>query len=111
MTMTRRGLIVGAAGLALTTGTATLAGGEIAMQPDSRWRFFTDGVMGGVSTGQIAFEEEAGSPFLRMTGHVSTANRGGFIQARRDLTEPPVDTADPGAEPTSTEPLGSSPTG
>lgn len=58
------------------------------MQPDSRWRFFTDQVMGGRSTGTVAFLSEAGLSFARMTGHVSTANRGGFIQMRFDLPTP-----------------------
>lgn len=56
-------------------------------QPESRWRFFTDSVMGGVSTGQVAFVREDGRTHARMTGRVSTANRGGFIQMRTDLPE------------------------
>jgi hypothetical protein len=59
------------------------------MQPQTRWRFFTDQVMGGVSTGGIAFAQEDGASFARMTGRVSTANRGGFIQMRLDLATPP----------------------
>lgn len=59
------------------------------MQPETRWRFFSDQVMGGVSTGSVAFANEDGQPFARMTGIVSTANRGGFIQMRRDLATPP----------------------
>ena len=59
------------------------------MQPESRWRFFTDQVMGGVSTGSVAYESESGIAFARMTGRVSTANRGGFIQMRLDLVSPP----------------------
>jgi hypothetical protein len=62
---------------------------DFTMQPETRWRFFTDQVMGGVSTGGLAFAQEDGKPFARMTGHVSTANRGGFIQIRLDLTSPP----------------------
>lgn len=56
-------------------------------QPQTRWRFFTDNVMGGVSTGQVTFHTEAGQTFARLTGSVSTENSGGFIQIRRDLTE------------------------
>ena len=59
------------------------------MQPETRWRFFTDRVMGGISTGEVTFAEENGTSFARMTGHVSTANRGGFIQMRLDLASPP----------------------
>ena len=57
------------------------------LQPETRWRFFTDGVMGGVSTGQVAFREEDGQTYARMAGHVSTENNGGFIQMRMDLPE------------------------
>ncbi|MHA6325661.1 CIA30 family protein [Roseivivax sp. CAU 1753] len=57
--------------------------------PESRWRFFTDGVMGGVSSGQVSFLTEAGTRIARMTGDVSTANNGGFIQMRMDLPAPP----------------------
>lgn len=56
-------------------------------RPDApRWRFFTDGVMGGVSTGQATIADGA----LTMQGDVSTANNGGFIQARlEDVRLPP----------------------
>jgi hypothetical protein len=53
------------------------------------WRFFTDGVMGGVSKGGLVFVVEDGVTIARMTGRVSTANRGGFIQMRRELVAPP----------------------
>lgn len=54
-----------------------------------RWDFFSDRVMGGVSTGQAAFPDGA----LRLTGTVSTANNGGFIQARLKLPERMPDNA------------------
>jgi hypothetical protein len=63
---------------------------DFTMQPETRWRFFTDQVMGGVSTGGVAFAQGNGTPFARMTGRVSTANRGGFIQMRLDLASPPL---------------------
>lgn len=62
---------------------------DFTMQPENRWRFLTDQVMGGISTGDLAFAQENGTPFARMTGRVSTANRGGFIQMRLDLASPP----------------------
>jgi hypothetical protein len=62
---------------------------DFTMQPETRWRFFTDQVMGGVSTGGIAFAQDDGTPYARMTGRVSTANRGGFIQMQLDLASPP----------------------
>ena len=54
-------------------------------QPETRWRFFTDGVMGGVSEGQVTFINENGDVHAHMTGKVSTKNNGGFIQVRMDL--------------------------
>ncbi len=62
---------------------------DFTMQPETGWRFFTDSVMGGVSSGQVVFLTEDGASFGRMTGRVSTANRGGFIQMRLDLATPP----------------------
>ncbi len=53
----------------------------------TRWQFFTDQVMGGVSEGQARIVDHGGRTALHLTGTVSTANRGGFIQARRDLPE------------------------
>ena len=58
-------------------------------QPDTRWRFFADTVMGGVSTGQVSFLSENGTQFARMTGSVSTENNGGFIQTRTELSSAP----------------------
>jgi len=54
----------------------------------TKWSFFTDQVMGGVSEGQARIEEVDGERALRLTGTVSTENRGGFIQARLDLEAP-----------------------
>lgn len=54
-------------------------------QPESRWRFFADTVMGGVSSGEVSFLSEGESAYARMTGRVSTANNGGFIQMRIEL--------------------------
>lgn len=70
-------------------GAAATAIEDFTMEPETRWRFFTDQVMGGVSTGSVAFMREREQDFARMTGRVSTENRGGFIQMRRDLTTPP----------------------
>lgn len=57
------------------------------LEPETRWRFFTDGVMGGVSNGQVAFIREDGKTHAHMTGRVSTENNGGFIQMRMDLPD------------------------
>lgn len=55
-------------------------------QPDTRWRFISDAVMGGVSTGELEFHHEDGDTYARMTGNVSTENNGGFIQFRMRLS-------------------------
>ena len=95
MGVKRRGLIAFGVAAVLTLLVVPPAVAEatriedFTMQPETRWRFFTDAVMGGVSTGQVAFVEEGGVPHARMTGRVSTANRGGFIQMRLDLASPP----------------------
>jgi hypothetical protein len=52
---------------------------------DTRWRFITDTVMGGVSTGKVEFLEADGDVHAHMTGSVSTENNGGFIQFRMAL--------------------------
>jgi hypothetical protein len=62
-------------------------------QPEKRWDFFADTVMGGVSSGQVRFIKENGSAHARMTGQVSIENRGGFIQLRKTLSEKPSDNA------------------
>ena len=89
--LTRRGLVAGGLAVVLCgRAPAQPAGIEgLAMGPQAGWRFFTDGVMGGVSTGQVVFLAEGGQTHARMTGRVSTANRGGFIQMRLDLPQPP----------------------
>jgi len=79
-------LALKALALAMTLSTLPAQASEIddfAGAPAQRWDFFSDQVMGGVSTGDVAFAEGA----LRLTGTVSTANNGGFIQARLKLPE------------------------
>jgi hypothetical protein len=61
-------------------------------KPAERWRFFADSVMGGVSSGQVDFKQENGAAYAQMTGTVSTANNGGFIQFRRKLDGIPAGT-------------------
>ncbi len=75
--------------LAETTKSGDVMTENFTMQPETRWRFFTDQVMGGVSTGGVAFAGQVGETFARMTGRVSTANQGGFIQMRMDLPNRP----------------------
>jgi hypothetical protein len=84
-------MLAGALPPAMADGTVTgpTLIEDFTMQPETRWRFFTDQVMGGVATGSVAFTQEDGTSFARMTGHVSNASRGGFIQMRLDLAGPP----------------------
>lgn len=51
----------------------------------TRWRGFSDRVMGGVSRETVAFEKIDGRECLRLTGDVRLDNNGGFIQAALDL--------------------------
>jgi hypothetical protein len=71
--------------LPLTTMAEDIMVETFEVQPETRWRFFTDGVMGGVSSGQVTFLQEDGQAYARMTGRVSTENNGGFIQMRMEL--------------------------
>lgn len=79
----------------LTLGPAQMAFAEegliedFMVEPETRWRFFADTVMGGVSSGKVSFVTEGDKTHARMTGTVSTANNGGFIQIRLDLATPP----------------------
>lgn len=57
-------------------------------QPEKRWRFIADTVMGGNSTGNVSFLTENKDTYARMTGNVSTQNNGGFIQFRMKLPSP-----------------------
>ena len=41
------------------------------------WKFITDQVMGGISTGKVNVENINGIKCYRMTGNVSTKNNGG----------------------------------
>lgn len=50
-----------------------------------RWEYFSDQVMGGVSEGTASFGSDNGEAYVQMTGDVSTANNGGFIQLRTKL--------------------------
>ena len=44
------------------------------------WRFVSDTVMGGISSGSISREDVDGRKALRLTGNVSLENNGGFVQ-------------------------------
>lgn len=53
----------------------------------TRWQFFTDGVMGGVSTGSAGITDTDGGKALRLAGTVSLENNGGFIQTALPLAQ------------------------
>jgi hypothetical protein len=88
-----RGLVLVAALFCPTPSFAEGIMSEFSLSDPARWDYFSDQVMGGVSEGKVAFVTLDNQPVLRLTGHVSTANRGGFIQARTDLDVPLSDTA------------------
>jgi hypothetical protein len=52
----------------------------------TEWRFVTDTVMGGVSSGSIDIDSHAGKKCLRLHGKVSTENNGGFVQMALPLS-------------------------
>jgi hypothetical protein len=52
----------------------------------SKWRLFTDQVMGGVSSGTMVRDVIAGRPAIRMRGDVSIENNGGFVQIALDFS-------------------------
>ena len=64
--------------------------GNLSNKTYSKWIFIADTVMGGVSTGKISFIEEKSGKILRLSGEVSTANNGGFIQARTQINKKPA---------------------
>ena len=54
------------------------------------WRFFSDGVMGGVSTGAMTVESVKGRPALCLRGQVRLENNGGFVQMALELPALPA---------------------
>ena len=50
------------------------------------WQYVSDRVMGGVSDGQVDLEQDGEIYYARLTGNVSTANNGGFIQLRTGVS-------------------------
>ena len=47
-----------------------------------QWIYLADRVMGGISEGTAQFEDQGIDQVIRLSGEVSTANNGGFIQVR-----------------------------
>jgi hypothetical protein len=84
-TLLLSGLLLVAALILPTLSSAEDTMTQLSLSDPSRWGDFSDQVMGGVSQGQASFEQSGGQTVLRLTGMVSTANDGGFIQARTKL--------------------------
>jgi len=57
----------------------------------NQWRLITDGVMGGVSEGQLTVDNIDGRYCLRIQGDVRLDNNGGFVQAAVDLARKNID--------------------
>lgn len=83
-----RGLMLAIAMIAPMQTQAEDAMIQLPLSDQSRWAYFSDQVMGGVSEGRVTFEQIDNQSVLRLSGMVSTANRGGFIQARIKLDMP-----------------------
>ena len=59
--------------------------GELESMLGSTWRMVTDGVMGGVSSGELSLDTIDNKACLRLRGDVRLENNGGFIQAALDV--------------------------
>ena len=79
--ISRRAALIGAAALVARPALAQAEGPLMTPARDLDWTYLADTVMGGVSQGSARIEEGV----LHLSGRVSTANRGGFIQARSDV--------------------------
>lgn len=62
---------------------------DFTSNPETRWSFFADTVMGGKSAGRAQFLQNTDTDFAKLSGTVSTANNGGFIQMRANFSENP----------------------
>ena len=87
-TLRLSGLLLVAALILPTLSSAEDTMTQLSLSDPSRWGYFSDQVMGGVSQGQASFEQSGGQTVLRLTGMVSTANDGGSIKphSRRPRT-------------------------
>lgn len=75
----------------LTLNSKTTADDSVLAYPFSAdsgkyWQYVSDRVMGGVSDGQVTLEQDGDKYYARLTGNVSTANNGGFIQLRAGVS-------------------------
>jgi len=77
------GLCWAAVTIGFSAGAETTVLEDFSVNPQTRWEYFADVVMGGVSDGDAEFATDDGTTFVRLTGTVSTENNGGFLQVRR----------------------------
>ncbi len=74
--------------LLVNASVLTFASGSVIAEnfiQTSQWSYFADTVMGGVSVGTAEFQSGESGKIIRLTGEVSTANNGGFIQVRSSV--------------------------
>ena len=62
-----------------------VSSGDLVATNGARWRAVSDRVMGGVSRARLDVATYASVACLQLTGDVSLANNGGFIQAALEL--------------------------
>ena len=55
---------------------------DFSKNPELRWQYVSDQVMGGVSSGKVEFKDPYNDSYAVLNGQVSTENNGGFIQIR-----------------------------
>ena len=68
-----------------STAPEQINAGEDFLQLTPDWEFVSDRVMGGVSEGTVQRATVAGRAAVRLSGQVSLANNGGFVQMGFDL--------------------------
>lgn len=71
----------------LTVGADEIMLDNFELNPEQRWRYVSDQVMGGISNGQVVYRKEGDVSYAHMTGIVSTENNGGFIQLRTGVVK------------------------
>ena len=76
--------------ISVTVSSIAFAKDDISIpftEENARYRqYISDQTMGGVSNGQAVLDKDGDMIFARLTGNVSTANNGGFIQIRTNFS-------------------------
>jgi hypothetical protein len=63
---------------------------DFSNNPESRWQYVSDQVMGGVSNGNVEYIHLDTGSLAVLNGQVSTENNGGFIQIRTEVDKAQV---------------------